>query len=306
MALGISKTQIVDDDYPEGGSVQRLRYDPITDIPEYVKIYSIGSYDLDGGSWSGTRFGVGGGYPTAQLYGVVQIAALEMPHNPFVVHQAAGFPFDPDWVNEAYVNISGGTITQYREDVEWRLTDDPPTAADNPYQINNTQYTHFIGGTVQKWHWLKQVVTEVPTTSGIMGLAAIVKEASGLIARPILTSGVLSNLEAGVLDAVDVVKAMRTWSTGKCFGFEWFLLPGSATILSGAGTETGLDGVLNATSYAGISQTTYNGETHLTGSAWCAWVEYSGCQFTNGRVTFSEFELPSGSRTPEAWPPRMD
>lgn len=310
----IAKTQIMDDDYSAGGSGQWLRYDPMTDVPEYVRIYGTGTYDPSNGSWAGTRFVPAGSPPgTPQLYGVVQTAALELEHDPFTCASIAAMPFDPDWLKAAHVNLSPGTITQTREDLAWQLTTDPPGPDDGAYQSGNVQYCHWIGGSVGQWRWLKRTVTVTENVSGVMGLAAIVKETDGngdacLVARPICTMGVPVSLTGGgVLDVSEAIEAMRAWAVGRCFGFEWFLLPGAASISEGEdGGEGGLGGVLGATSGTSMGLQDIGGTDYMMGSAWVTYIEYKGFDWQSGRVTLDTFELPTYSRTPPAWPPRMD
>lgn len=296
MSMTLSKTELVDDDYPAGGSSQTVTRDVISGD----KVYATGSYSADAGSWSGSRFLPAGAPPWTRPYGFVQVGALELVHAPFICHPAASFPADPDQVAQCQINISGGTIIQHREDLEWMYTATEPS--DGEWYL----YKGWIDA-MSKWQWLKRTVAEVPMASGVVGLAAIVKESSGLIARPVCVAGDNVALDAGVIRADEFASALIDWSSGRCFGFEWFLLPGSASILAGSeGTEGGMDAVLEATSGNTMSYQIMEGVSRPAGSAWCSWVEYQGMQFTGGRVTFSSLGLPSGSRTPEAWPPRMD
>lgn len=305
----LSKTPMLDDDYANTGSSQSLRYDPMTDVSEYVRIYGTASFDPVNGGWSGTKFPPGGSPPgTPQLYGVVQQAVISMVHDPFTCASIAAMPFDPSWLKAAHVNLSGGTIEQTREDLAWQLTPDPPEPDDGAYMTLDPRYYQYIGGDVEKYRWLKRTVTVTENVSGVMGLAAIVKEAAGLVARPICTMGVPASLgDGGVLDVSEAVKAMRRWAVGRCFGFEWFLLPGAAEISEALeGDASGMGGVLSATSETSMGLEDIGGVDYTTGSAWASYITYKGFDWQSGRATFNRLDLPTYSRTPPAWPPRMD
>lgn len=295
MAMSISKTTIIDDSYPAGGSMQTVYFNPLSAIEEYA--YADGSYSLgEGESFSGSRFLAAGDpryYPESWPYGVAQSASIQIPHAPFVINSLR-FPFDSGNTEQALVTLSSGNLTYHDETITWILSTTEPDPAD----IYLGGYRPDLG----KWNYATREYNELPSGFGVMGLAAIVNESGTLKPRVIATSIVGSSFSGGAVDITNAIKAAKRWSGGKCFGFEWFLLPGDGSLidLADEGSLSALKSALTSSSSNAIT----NDPAHQTysGAATCQWITYSGFSWQSGRVKINAHTLDANSMIPPVYP----
>lgn len=294
MALSISKTLILDDEYPPGGSYQGVKYNPLTAGDTYI--YSTGAYSLtDQKSRAGTAFIPAGDpdYPELWPTGVVQSAYITLYHSPFVCNSLR-FPFNEDDISAAYVDLSSGSLTFTTDIITWILSEEEP----DPGDIYAGGYRADLG----VWNYCTRVITEAPSGFGCIGVSAIVNESGTLRHRVIAASGVGSTWTGGAVDITPAIQAMKKWSGGKCFGFEWFLVPGNGQLLDVAweGTEEGLRAILASSSTNNISYDA--GDNTYEGAASCYMVEYNGFGWQSGKVLIDTYSMASGSAIPPAYP----